>query len=318
MKKNARMLLLAALVVLSFTTLGVQAKGRTITYNCTNATGVGPGASPIKDFDYSYKEWDYRSTWTASNGVVLKVVPYYAPSSDEIVHYELVIDGQGIDLMEGSPYMQACEELYQFNGTYQPGTNVHVPESFWVPVTSSKHIFFEFWNDPAFQRFSNKFHEISAKRFTGKSNALSGEYDLVGRPWYIKHWRDTALGYGAFQFMASRPYSGGSDENTWEPMYHLSTYGDDCMQINLYFLPTAFEWDAIHNILRLMTPDAEAVYKMIYSDYYLRDQGINEYDTWYPVGSNTEIMRPDPYYYNPNWNEWLDDNDFRGVCYLIR
>ena len=62
-------------------------------------------------------------------------------------------------------------------------------------------------------------------------------------------------------------------------------------KVRLNTNPSELQWDAIHNTLRLLSPDGDAVYSAIYEQFYYGADWIEAYDIWYTIpGSNSEIM----------------------------
>ena len=59
------------------------------------------------------------------------------------------------------------------------------------------------------------------------------------------------------------------------------------------------QWDGLHNSLRLVSPDGDAVYNAVYEDFYSGATWIETFDAWYQIpNSSSEIYVPD--YSNPN------------------
>ncbi len=317
-----RMTFSAAIMLVAVCCITLPAKAKTITYNCTNATGNGPGKNLVKGYDYDNTYWDGSTYWTASNGVILKAIPYYNYDYTEIEHYEPLVDGQGADLMEGSPYWTAVEELNVLNGYYPPNSNVHVPQEYWLPVAGSKRTSFDFWNNADFNRFADKFHELSMRREHGEFKAgLRGEYELVGAMWYAQPYIDAGKGDGSFTIRANHRFKfvdGYGRNNGWSPPDCVAQYGEDAIFLRITNNPLAYEWDAIHNIIRYLTPDAEAIYQTIYNDYYFRNQGLKTYDTWQSVGASSAILKPYPYEYDEIEGRELAVHELRGICYVFR
>ncbi|MCR4758508.1 MAG: hypothetical protein K5792_11965, partial [Butyrivibrio sp.] len=54
--------------------------------------------------------------------------------------------------------------------------------------------------------------------------------------------------------------------------------------------PYQYTWDGIKNILKYVNPDGEALYNVIYEDFYTgREDVMPTYDDWYSYG-NSNIM----------------------------
>ncbi len=53
----------------------------------------------------------------------------------------------------------------------------------------------------------------------------------------------------------------------------------------------AYEWDGLHQALRYLFPDGDALYRVIYEDFYFGSPVILEYEEWFAVGNSQIYQR---------------------------
>lgn len=227
-------------------------------------TGYGVGANFRDDFDYTNYMIDDRhslndvnwwelTTYTASNGVVIKILPVEQGSPFPI------LDGVGADTEPNSPYNNAIDEIL---GREIERASDYV--SFDIPITSYKKGYIDIEN-------------VDKNLYNYKK-----EYDLIYR---TQAGRDTSLTtYYSFNMEIYRnsiqviDVGGGS---LW-----TFDYNGDYWQFRLNANVNELQWQAIRNVLRFLTPDAEQLYKVIREDWYYGSDVIKEYNEWFAVGNS--------------------------------
>ena len=235
-------------------------------------TGRGPGANFRKGHDYENHEvsggkvlgelnWWELTTWTASNGVVLKVLP----ADQGFPNGAPIIDGCGLDNVPGSDFLLAVAECLGTGGYWGEGTDMSyqmtvVPVS-QIPAASAKRTSIDV-NDATLLGYKANYESImnSAGGIDGDflitSNSVAHRSIGGGDVWVISY--DSGMGAWKVRINASSPYQ--------------------------------YTWDGIKNILKYVNPDGEALYNLIYEDFYTGRQDVMPtYDDWYSYG-NSNIM----------------------------
>ena len=68
-------------------------------------------------------------------------------------------------------------------------------------------------------------------------------------------------------------------------------YINGCWKLEISGNYTTLVWNSIHNSIRMITPDADAVYNAIYELYYYGGDWVADDDGWYPIpNANSEIL----------------------------
>lgn len=234
-----------------------------------NGTGRGPGANFRKGHDYENHEvaggkvlgelnWWELTTWTASNGVVLKVLP----ADQGFPNGAPIIDGCGLDNVPGSDFLLAVAECLGTGGYWGEGTDMSyqmtvVPVS-QIPAASAKRTSIDV-NDATLLGYKANYESIM-----NNDGAINGDLLITSNS------------------VAHRALDGG---DIWVISYD-SGMGAWKVRINS---SSAYQytWDGIKNILKYVNPDGEALYNLIYEDFYTgRLDVIPNFDEWYPYGSN--------------------------------
>ena len=233
-------------------------------------TGRGPGANFRKGHDYENHEvaggkvlgelnWWELTTWTASNGVVLKVLP----ADQGFPNGASIIDGCGLDNVPGSDFLLAVAECLGTGEHWGEGTDMSyqmtvVPVS-QIPAASAKRTSIDV-NDATLLGYKANYESImnSAGGIDGDflitSNSVAHRSIGGGDVWVISY--DSGMGAWKVRINASSPYQ--------------------------------YTWDGIKNILKYVNPDGEALYNAIYDDFYVAsyDNPIEAYDSWWPCGNS--------------------------------
>lgn len=237
----------------------------------------GTTASNVSDLE-NHPEWTMKRTWTASNGVVLKIRDKYshwdfennmAARATYGASEVIIFDGQ--DLRPGSAFMAAVTEFQYGTGAHEGGAEVFMISPKDLPLvdtpatkqTSAPKT--DSWNT-----YVEAFNPLWKLQSTGNANATGGNLSNYG----------TGIGL-----------MGGS-VSTY--LWNLDWTGD-CWKLTLRTNPTELQWNSIRNSLRLVSPDGEALYSTIYNDSY--DETL-PYDTWTSVGgSELKVQVSDYVYY---------------------
>ena len=72
----------------------------------------------------------------------------------------------------------------------------------------------------------------------------------------------------------------------WEMKYDS---GNGYWKLEIKGNYTELIWNSIHNSIRMITPDADAIYDAIYQSYYNDNQVSNNPGSWFSYGS-TSLM----------------------------
>ena len=239
-----------------------------------NGTGRGPGANFRKGHDYENHEvaggkvlgelnWWELTTWTASNVVVLKVLP----ADQGFPNGAPIIDGCGLDNVPGSDFLLAVAECLGQGERWGEGTDMSyqmtvVPVS-QIPAASAKRTSIDV-NDATLLGYKANYESIM-----NNTGVISGDFIITSNS------------------VAHRALDGG---DIWVISYD-SGMGAWKVRINSSS-PYQYTWDGIKNILKYVNPDGEALYNVIYEDFYVGSEAIQEWDSWWPV-ANSYIYQPD-------------------------
>lgn len=222
-------------------------------------------------------EWTMKRTWTASNGVILKIKDEYAHLDFENNNLNraafgkdaIICDGQ--DLSPNSDFMRAFNEFYY-------GT----PDR-WVTDMSDLPLV----DTPATK-------QTSAPK-TDSWKAYKAAFDplwcmqVEGSTYGVAMIQNYSTGIGLFGGVI-----GGY-------VWNLDWIGD-CWQLKIMVNPHDLSWNAIRNSLRLVSPDGEQLYQEIYSSAYGSVYGsaegvLTEYDKWFNVGGSQLMTQNSDYVY---------------------
>ncbi|MBR5305007.1 MAG: hypothetical protein IKU37_09305 [Candidatus Gastranaerophilales bacterium] len=215
-------------------------------------------------------QWTKKRTWTASNGVILKIKDEYARFDFEndvtlraAFYADDVIICNGQDLSPNSDFMRALNE-------FQYGT----PDR-WVTDMSSLPLV----DTPATK-------QTSAPE-TDSWKAYKAAFDplwcmqVEGSTYGVAKIQNYGTGIGLFGGVI-----GGY-------VWNLDWIGD-CWQLKIMVNPHDLSWNAIRNSLRLVSPDGEQLYEEIYRQAYEDNPTFTAFNTWCPIGgSEAMILSPE-------------------------
>ncbi len=239
-------------IVIETSTVTTSAYGTPQEYN-GDPEGRGPGRIIVKGFDYNdvYQGMAWKGDyWTASNGVEIKVIPVEGNIYERLP----VPDGKGLDNAPGSPFRVACNEAA---GTASDKFNA-VSET--IPVTS-------------FKRDSIDTSDANLLAFKNSYDSHYGGYS----------------GGGAANASLNVFSDGVADvDNLGATFWSIRREGDYWkLQINGNL--DAWRWSGVHQILRYLSPDGEALYNAIYDCFYTGGENYDvwdAYDTWETIGNS--------------------------------
>ncbi len=230
--------------------------------------GRGPGRIIVKGFDYSnvsgLGEWK-GAYWTASNGVEIKVIEVAGRATGVIP----VLDGKGKDNEPNSPFdVAVAEALEKDINNYKADLNVTIPLAPYkrteIDINDKDLVAYrdaydyKLWKNDGMAKYYEpyKYGDPINMRYAVASDGI-GEFDGLGAIF----WRITR------------------ENDYWK------------VRINANL--AEFRWDGIHQALRYLSPDGDALYQVIYEDCYFGSPTILEYDEWFAVG-NSQIYQTDP------------------------
>ena len=221
------------------------------------------------------ESWERQVTWKASNGVYIKV-------NDEHADYFLETqDGSPAAIWEEDPdanyepnsdYYKAVVEFIYSDVAYHNGMDRYDPEVVnvdnlpKVSTVSEKKSSFEVTNE--FQNYIdewNLYHTFQATGMwtTSLMYSLQVNDDFIGC---------IAEGQGYL----------------WDIERE-----DDYWKLTIRRNPSELSWHGILTCLKMVSPDAESVYDLIYTEFYDGHDWINQ-PIWYDVpNSNSQILVPD-------------------------
>ena len=201
-----------------------------------------------------YSEWTQRQTWTASNGVTLKIKDSGNPEwAGHGISSYIIMDG---DSHPNSPFMQA---IHEFTGN----DYLNISASDLPNISNSTVKRTSFPNsDPVFLDYQSKVNYLFEQESCGSGLGLYA--DNVG-----------------VSLMYSNSYA-------WKLDYSGS-YWTLIIRSNL----SEIGWNALKNCIKLVSSDGQLLYDVIYTDFFEGSDYIEDYDMWCPV-EGSEIYQLDP------------------------
>ena len=235
-------------------------------------------ASNSAELEQNYQDarnsWTKKATWTASNGVVIKINDAWA---DIVTSGKLKGGGSGAaiyydgteDLAPNSDFMNAYNEFIYSDEAYLNGTDrfnpaiVDISKLPDVPCASSKQTSIP--DSADFENYKSAFNEMYGFQVSGKWGA---------NPAYcLQNYRSgVGLVSMANHYIMTLKYNGSE----WV--------------ITIKINPSELQWDALHNSIRLVSPDGDAVYDAVFNVTYYDVPWILDYDGWYSIpNTSSEI-----------------------------
>lgn len=228
-------------------------------------------ADTMDELEQNYQDamnsWTLKATWTASNGVVVKINDAYANVIEDRNKNAIYYDGTE-DLSPNSPFMVAVNEYIYGKEAYLNGTDrwnsevVDVSLLPDVPCASSKQTSIPASTD--FDNYKSAFNEMYGFQASGKWGA---------NPAYCLQNYGSGIGLlGGSSYLFTVDYNGSE----W-----VVTINQNLSEL---------QHDALLNSIRLVSPDGQAVYDAMYRDIYISTDNFPEFNTWYSVpNSNSEM-----------------------------
>lgn len=233
-------------------------------------------ASSSSNASGSHPEWTKGKTWTASNGVVLKVKDEYAHWDFNIATNRMAFDSSEIliidgDMRPGSDYFNAIVEFEYGTGAFQGGVDkMHISPADLPLVATPATKQTSAPKTDSWNNYVALFNPLWKYQSTG-----SYESDLP-------QLQNYGTGIGLI--------SGIGDGY----IFNLDWIGD-CWKLTLTGYPTELQWNAVRNSIRLVSPDGESLYNTLYNDSY---NDTLAYDTWTSIGgSELKVQVSDYVYY---------------------
>lgn len=245
--------------------------------NNYTGTGEGPGIHMTTNDSYNnqlYKDfiedygWNQR-TFVECDGIILKAVRTYG-----LYNLNVLCDGCGIDGISSSRFMQAYLKVSKMENGGLEAHNATVPDDYQIPVTSYKRDSFDI-NDEHLLAYRSIYNQIVYEARYGKGAYTPGEAYSDGQGDGLKLSENRI----AHTTLAN---------NIVFEIYRENDYWVLRMNQNL----NDSMWNCVLNIIRLVNPDSDLLYSVIYTDFYEGSEYITDWDIWCPVG-NSQIYQPD-------------------------
>ncbi|MBE5851895.1 MAG: hypothetical protein E7299_02935 [Lachnospiraceae bacterium] len=218
--------------------------------------------------DNSLNTWYKGQYFVGSNGVKVRIADAYRVDAERMVPHPDAIFRDGTENIEPTSEWQKAVVEYLADSS-----RLVSPSSLpWVSTVSSKQTTID-KNNPSFVAYKDAFdilwHEQNRGGFSYLQpidNNQDGVCDGIG----LLDNASGKLGY------------------MWEMKYDS---GNGYWKLEIKGNYTELIWNSIHNSIRMITPDADAVYNAIYELYYYGGDWVADYDGWYPIpNANSEIL----------------------------
>ena len=214
------------------------------------------------DNDNNGNTWYDGQTWTASNNVTIRIADGYDVNAS-FPHWDSVFVDGTENIEPGSDFMNAFNEYIGYLELNNIST-ANLPQ---ISTPASKQTTIN-KSDGSFVAYKAAFDPLWQNQ-NGSSlaqlQALDANHD------------GTFDGLGLLDALGSLGY-------IWTMQYDA---GNGYWKLTIKGNYTELIWNSIHNSIRMITPDGDAVYNAIYEDCY--NYYFESTDTFYPVG-NTEVM----------------------------
>lgn len=205
--------------------------------------------------------WYEGKTWTASNGVTLRIADGYTWN-----HPQAVFSDGTEDRSPNSDFMHA---FHEFTGETSL-SEISAADLPLVNLATSKQTSIN-RNDPSFIAYKVAFDPLWSYQVGASYTSLSQLQVLED-------------GIGLLETL-----TGGY---IWEMHYDSANgYWKLILKSNM----TELEWNSIRNSLRMITPDGETIYNEIYQVCYYDNPTFPDYDMWVTIGGS-EVMVSSPDY----------------------
>ena len=230
--------------------------------------------------DDLYHSWNLKATWTASNGIVLKINDAWAEAvlgSGDGDMQALWTDDPEADWSPNSDFMNAVHEFVYGDPAYKNGMDRYNPEI--VNVSDL----------PQVPTVSTKQSSISV---TPEFSAYKEQWDRMLLFQATGNWEGSTTLY---QLQINNDFAGqvaSGQGYMW--LIEKNSDGEGGFKISIYRNLSELSWDGLLTVLKLITPDAQAVYQEIYDQCYTgKTQYLVAYDEYATIGSS-QLMTPTP------------------------
>lgn len=213
--------------------------------------------------DVHQNTWYAGQTWTASNGVTIRIADGFkiVPGNGNI--YSIFYD-RTENCEPGSDWDKACNEYMGTSNRYEVSTS-NLPA---VATVSSKQTTIDITNS-SFVAYKQAFDPL-----WGYQNKLTPDSLFSQLQPYDSNQDGVVDGIGLLDTLATPSYMWTMDYDASNGYWKLTIKGNY----------TELIWNSILNSLRMITPDADAIYNAIYQDCYYGY--FAEEDVFYPVGTS--------------------------------
>lgn len=234
------------------------------------------------DMETLYQEnlhkWTTGTVWTASNGVSIKINDAWADAikaNNDGTPAAVWYEDPDIDPTPNSPYMNALNEFIYGDEAYLNGTDrwnsevVDVSKLPDIPLATSKQ---------------------TSVVETDESRAYEDAFDVMYGFQISGKWESNPAYLLQFGYSGGKGIGlvAGAAGYIWTIEYNGSEW---VVTINRNL--SELQWDALHNSLRLLSPDGDAIYNAVYEQFYYGADWIVDYNGWYIVpNANSEICVP--------------------------
>lgn len=213
--------------------------------------------------------WYQGKIFVGSNGVKVRIADAYDVNAT-IGHPDAIFRDGTENIEPGSDWLYAVNEylgtvdLHSIDASSLPSVN----------TVSSKQTTIN-RNDASFVAYKAAFDPLWSIQNVGHDGGFSALQTID------KNHDGQTDGIGLLSALGVTGYM-------WEMRYD-SDNGYWKLEIKGNY--TELIWNSIHNSIRMITPDADAVYNAIYELYYYGGDWVADYDGWYPIpNANSEIL----------------------------
>lgn len=265
--------------------------------------GRGPGRIIVKGFAYDYLPGGFYwegEYYKASNGVEVKVLN--VGKYRGVVEYIVVEDGKGKDLEPNSPFIAACVEAKGSDIKYYQTDFIET-----LPPASCKRTNIDYLNATVVaykNAYDKKISMLNGYTYgygTEMEELLQTNVEV--QRFYAEHPEFLENYYNFKPWEPGQPinmtlviaYDGVAEHDELGAIWWEILRRDDYWVLSLYAPPASYRWDGIHQFLRYLSPDGDALYDVIYQQYYFESDLIPDYNTWCPIGNSQIYLNKDSY-----------------------
>lgn len=228
-------------------------------------------------YQQARNSWTLGATWTASNGVEIKINDAWANLASTMAAGDgcsaaIYYDGTE-NLEPNSSYMYATLE-FVYGDKAERFTSLDVSSLPDIPCASTKQTSppeTEEW-----EAYKNAFNDMYGYQVSG-------------------HWGAT-FAYCLQNYGKGVGLVAGVSGYLWSIEYGDWDVGT-CWRLEMRSNPSELQWDAIENSLRLLSPDGDALYHEFYTQFYYDNPTFPDYNMWVPIGDSQAMVGASEYYH---------------------